>query len=334
MTNHPRMPGRSAGTWSRLLTLTAASLCLAAAAAAQDAELPITADGPAGRLHGTMAGHADGETRPVMLIIPGSGPTNRDGNSPLGISANTYRMLAADLAAAGVTTIRIDKRGMFENASPEIDPNAIVIADYVADTGGWVTAARQATGADCVWLAGHSEGGLVALASAQSVPDLCGLILIAAPGRPLGDVMREQLRANPANAIVLDDALHAIDNLEAGSEVDVSDMHPALQQLFAPVVQAFLISLYSYDPAALLAGYDGAVLIVQGDTDLQVTVADAEHLALARPGLSPTIIAGMNHVLKPAPGDDRAANFATYADAGLGLSAGLVAAIAGFLAAD
>lgn len=328
---HPLKPGRCAGPWSRMLTIAAASLCLATAAAAQAPEQLVTANAPAGLLHGTMAGHAAGETRPVMLIIPGSGPTNRDGNSPLGISANTYRMLAADLAAAGVTTIRIDKRGMFENASPDIDPNAVTIADYVADMAAWVTAARQATGADCIWLAGHSEGGLVALASAQSVPDLCGLVLIAAPGRPLGDVMREQLRANPANAIVLDDALHAIDSLEAGDLVDVSGMHPALQQLFAPVVQTFLISLYSYDPAALLAVYDGPVLIVQGDTDLQVTVADAEHLAAARPGLSPTIIPGMNHVLKPAPGDDRAANFATYGDAELGLAAGMVDATAGFL---
>ena len=198
----------------------------------------------------------------------------------------------------------------------------------------WVTAARDTTDADCVWLAGHSEGGLVALASAQQVDYLCGLVLIAAPGRRLSDVIREQLRANPANAILLDDAMAAIDGLEAGNPVDVSAMHTALQQLFNPAVQGFLISVFSYDPAALLAAYDGPVLIIQGDTDLQVTVEDAERLAAARPGLEATIIPGMNHVLKPAPGDDRAANLATYGDAELGLAPELLAAIGFFLMAE
>ncbi|MEZ5670471.1 MAG: alpha/beta fold hydrolase [Alphaproteobacteria bacterium] len=252
----------------RALCLAAAALCLTGGTvAAQAGERQIAAAGPVGALHGTLAGvAATGTAQPVMIVIPGSGPTDRNGNSPLGIAASTYAMLAEALADAGIATIRIDKRGMFESAAPGVDPNAVTIADYVDDIGAWVTAARAATGAGCVWLAGHSEGGLVALAAAQRLDDLCGLVLIAAPGRRLGDVMRAQLRANPANAVLLDDALGAIDSLEAGTPADVAAIHPALQQLFAPAVQGFLISLYSYDPAALLAAYDGPVLVVQGDS--------------------------------------------------------------------
>jgi pimeloyl-ACP methyl ester carboxylesterase len=78
------------------------------------------------------------------------------------------------------------------------------------------------TGAPCVWVLGHSEGGLVALAAAQKLTEICGLVLVAAAGQPLGRVLREQLRANPANTLMLDQAMAAIDALEAGKRVDVT----------------------------------------------------------------------------------------------------------------
>src|SRR5262249_10810047 len=136
----------------------------------------------------------------VVLIIPGSGPTDRDGNSPLGIRASPYKLLAEGLAAKGITSVRIDKRGIFGSASAVPDANAVTIAHFAADVHGWVEVIRGKTGASCVWLLGHSEGGLVALASRQSASEVCGLILVAAPGRPLGQVLREQLKSNPADA--------------------------------------------------------------------------------------------------------------------------------------
>ncbi len=62
---------------------------------------------------------------PLALIIPGSGPTDSDGNNPLGVRASTYKLLAQDLAARGVATVRIDKRGMFASAAAVADPNAV-----------------------------------------------------------------------------------------------------------------------------------------------------------------------------------------------------------------
>ena len=90
----------------------AAGLAMSAtgtSAVAQGADEPIVATGPVSELHGSMMGHVAGEDHPVLLIIPGSGPTDRDGNSPLGITAGTYRLLASDLAAQITgTTLRID----------------------------------------------------------------------------------------------------------------------------------------------------------------------------------------------------------------------------------
>ncbi|HEY9217964.1 MAG TPA: alpha/beta hydrolase, partial [Phenylobacterium sp.] len=160
--------------------------------------------------------------------------------------------------------------------------------------------------------------------------DVCGVILVAGPGRPLGQVLRDQLKANPANAPVLNDAMAAIDMLESGKRVDVSGLDPSLQRLFHPSVQDFLISALSYDPADLVRKYSGPVLVIQGTTDLQISVADAERLAAARPGVKLVKVAGVNHVLKEAPAE-RAANLATYNDPLKPVAAGVVNAIVDFV---
>ncbi len=224
------------------------------------------------------AGHG-----PVILIIPGSGPTDRNGNNPAGVAAASYRLLAEGLLERGVSTVRVDKRGMFGSAAAVADANAVTIADYAADVHAWVTAIRQQTRATCVWVLGHSEGGLVAMAAAQNRQDLCGLILVAAAGKPMGEVIRDQLKANPANAPILGQALRAIDALQAGKHVDASDMNPALLPLFRPSVQGYLISAFSYDPVKLLTGYQKPVLILQGQRDLQVREGDARLLQAAAP---------------------------------------------------
>ena len=297
-----------------------------AAAAAISA---ITAPGPAGPLEGTLTDAGKGA--PVIVMIPGSGPTDRDGNNPLGITAASYRLLAEALGARGVSTIRIDKRGMFGSKAAIPDANAVTIADYSTDVRDWVAVARKHTGTRCAWLLGHSEGGLVALAAAQDRKDICGVILVAAPGRKLGDILRDQLRANPANAPVLDDALGAITALEAARKVDVSAFHPALRQLFAPQVQGFLIDAMAKDPAALASALKVPLLIVGGDRDLQVPAAEARTLAAAQPKAKLVVLPGMTHALKLSKSDSRADILATYMDASEPVAAGLVDAIAAFV---
>jgi pimeloyl-ACP methyl ester carboxylesterase len=311
--------------------LIALALASPQAPAASPVEVPIEAPGPSGNLRGTLLQPAEAEAH--VLIVPGSGPTDRDGNSPLGVAAAPYRKLAAALATRGIASVRIDKRGMFGSAGAVADANAVTIADYAEDIRNWVKAVRSRTGAGCVWLLGHSEGGLVASAAAQQPDGICGLILVAAPGRKLGTLLREQLRANPANAPLLDQAMAAIDSLEAGKRVEAAAIHPALQPLFAPQVQGFVISLFSYDPAELIGRVRKPVLIVQGQRDLQVAEADARRLAAAASRSKLVLLPGVNHVLKAVASDDRAANVATYADPDLPIAPALVDAIADFIRA-
>ena len=91
--------------------LSAGALLASVGTAPVVAQKTLVAPGPQGDLAGTLVAPAEGQ--PLVLIIPGSGPTDRDGNSPLGVTAAPYRLLADALAERGIGTLRIDKRGMF-----------------------------------------------------------------------------------------------------------------------------------------------------------------------------------------------------------------------------
>lgn len=292
---------------------------------------PIEATGPLAPLSGTLLRAGEGGQGPVALIIPGSGPTDRDGNNPLGVTAASYRLLAEALLERGIATVRIDKRGMFASKAAVADANAVTIPDYVADTAAWVAATRKATGAPCVWLIGHSEGGLVALAAAQELGGLCGVVLVSAPGRPLGDVIKAQIRANPMNVTLIVPADNAVDLLASGRKVNAETLPAPLQGLFAPSLQGFLISLFSYDPAALARSTNLPLLIVQGGKDLQVPVTDAQRMAAANPAAKLVILPDLNHVLKDV-GEGAPANLAAYRDPALPLGKGVAEAIADFIA--
>lgn len=292
-------------------------------------ETLLEAPGPQGSLKGTLLRPCP-KPEHVILIIPGSGPTDRDGNNPLGVNASTYRLMAENLALKGIATLRVDKRGMFASSAAVTDANAVTINDYVDDVCSWITVLKQQLETPCIWLLGHSEGGIVALAAAQE-PDVCGLMLVATPSRPLGEVLREQLKANPDNAILLDDAFFVINELEQGRRVDVQNMHFAVQNLFYPAVQGFLINIFSYNPAHLIARMPKPVLVLQGLRDLQVPEHDARQLKSANPNATLVLLPNVNHVLKAVNSDDRGENSAAYTNASLPLAAGVVDAIAQFL---
>jgi fermentation-respiration switch protein FrsA (DUF1100 family) len=155
------------------------------------------------------------------------------------------------------------------------------------------------------------------------MPDRSPRRLLAAP----------LLRANPANAPLLGQAMAAIDALEAGRRVDAAGLHPALRPLFGPQVQGFLISAFSYDPRKLLAGYPQPVLVVQGQRDIQVGEADARLLKDAAPRATLVLVPEANHVFKRVASADPAANMAAYADPGLPLAPGVAGPIADFIGA-
>lgn len=292
--------------------------------------MELLTDGPDGPLAGTLLRPAAGAAD-VALILPGSGPTDRDGNGGPGLQTDAYRLLADGLCDAGIASLRIDKRGMHGSRAAVADPNAVQLADYAADIAGWVERLAEEIPEASPWLIGHSEGGLVALTALAAGVEAAGLILLATPGRPLGAVLSEQLRDNPANAPILDAALAAIDTLEAGGDVETDALPASIQPLFAREVQGFLKDLFANDPARLIARAQLPCLILQGAEDIQVSIADAERLAAARPDAQMVLLPGVNHVLKEVPAGDRTANLALYTDPSAPVAASVVEAIAEFI---
>lgn len=302
------------------------SLILAAALLSDPVAMPVTLPSEPAPLHGTLLAPSTG-TRAAALIIAGSGPTDRNGNSGLGVTASSSRLLAEGLAAHGVATIRADKRGVGESAAALTSEAELAFTDYADDARAWAAETARLTGRPCAWLIGHSEGALVALAAVAGGDDaVCGLVLLSGAGRPIGAVLREQLANAPEP--LLGQALAILTELEAGRRV--TDIPPQLAALFRPSVQSYMISWLPLDPAEMVAAWDGPVMIGHGSTDIQVSGLDAQALAAARPDARLVIWDGVNHVLKLAPAD-RAANIAVYGDPNLPLAPGVVDDVAGFI---
>ena len=304
------------------------SLILAAALLTDPVSTAVSLPAQPAPLHGTLLAPA-GQTRAVAVILPGSGPTNRDGDSPqFGIVGGSYRRLAEGLAAEGVATVRIDKRGIAASAAAGMAEADLRFTHLSDDARAWAAEAARLTGQPCAWLIGHSEGALVALEAVKNDDDrICGLVLLSGAGRRARVVLEEQLGPQLPEPMRTQ-AFHALAELEAGRTV--ADTPPALAGLLRPSVQPYMISWLALDPAALVAGYDGPVMIGQGTTDLQITVTDARALAAADPEAKLVLWEGANHMLRTAPAD-RAANAATYGNPDLPLAPGVVDDVAAFI---
>lgn len=305
------------------------TLILSLAGLAMD-PVDVTIPGPEGPLAGTLVDA--GEGAPAFLLLPGSGPTDRNGDNPMGVKGGVYRQLADALAAEGISTLLVDKRGMFGSAKAVANPNAQTFEDYVTDTRGWIGLLKE-RGATCVWLGGHSEGSTVALLAAQDPADLCGLVLISGAGRPILDVMRDQFAQQlPPGMMEPIDAAFA--EMKAGRLADAATLPAPLRPMFGEDLQRFMMSGYTLDPASLLEGITLPIVILQGEEDIQVAVAEAEALHAAAPESTLVLLDKVNHALKPAEPGDRAANAATYGNADLAIDPRVAEMIAGFIKAE
>ena len=313
------------------LALPIMAIVLASAAHAQEGskgvEREVTVDGGAAPLYGSLLTPRGGRPGAAVLLIAGSGPIDRDGNSTVpGVKPANLKLIAEGLAAAGITSLRYDKRAIAKSAPAAVREADLRFTTAVDDAVLFARLLKSQPGVRCVILLGHSEGALIAALAAQKM-DVCGVVEVSGPGRPLGIVIREQIAAQtlPPGLKAQIDA--GLGELEHGREIANI---PGLEALFRPSVQPYLISQLSIDPAKALAMVKAPVLILQGDNDLQVTVQDARLLAAAKPQAKLVIAPGVNHVLKSAP-PNRARNIAAYADPNLPLAPGIMPPILAFV---
>jgi len=234
----------------------------------------------------------EGSTKqtPVVLIIAGSGPTDRNGNNSVMIN-NSLLLLAQELAKEGIGSLRYDKRGIAGSKDAAKPESEMRFDDFISDAKGWINYI-DSLGYPII-IAGHSQGSLVGMIAAQKT-SVIKFISLAGAGRPIGTVLKEQLSTKPA--FFRDSCYTILDNLEKGITMDT--VSPYVYNLFRPSVQPFLISWMKYDPVMEIKKLDIPTLIIQGSRDIQVKIEDAEALHKADKDSQLKIIKDMNHIFR------------------------------------
>ncbi|MCO8170116.1 lysophospholipase [Pseudomonas sp. 21LCFQ02] len=312
---------------SAWLLLAVALLSTAAQAATPSVmQRPISVQTGNGTLYGTLLLPRASSPVPVVLLIAGSGPTDRNGNNPEGGRNDSLKQLAITLARHNIASVRYDKRGVAASKPATPDERNLSVERYVADVVAWSRLLKADSRLGPLILLGHSEGALMASLAAGPA-GASAVIAIGGTGRPVDQVLREQLndRLPPELA---QRSQQLLDSLKAG-HTD-AQVPAELMVVFRPSVQPYLISLLRQDPAAAFARIKVPALIVQGRNDIQVGVEDAQRLQQAKPDAQLVLIDGMNHVLRIVP-DDLQQQLQSYRNPDLPLASELTRQILQFI---
>lgn len=261
---------------------------------------------------------------PVALIIAGSGPTDRNGNNPM-MTNNSLKMLSAELAKNGIASLRYDKRAIGASQKAGVNEADLRFEMYIKDAVDWAQLLDKNKNFNQVVVIGHSEGFLIGMVASQD-KNVKKFVSIAGTGQAADLIIREQLKGQPP--VVLEQTNPILDELVKGNTVE--NVPQMLFSLFRPSVQPYMISWFKYDPQLEIAKLKKPVLILQGTTDIQVSVEDARRLQAAKPDARMVLIEGMNHIFKNAEADKQK-NFQTYSQPDLPLHAGLVPEITKFI---
>ncbi len=289
---------------------------LAANASADESKVTV---GPIDAVLTTPAGV---DKPPVALLIAGSGSIDHDGNGPQ-MKPATLKKLSDQLVARNIATLRYDKRGA-GGWKPEFGkPEDFRFKDFVTDASALVKYLRDSGRFSKVILVGHSEGGLVAILTAQQqIVDR--LVLLATAARTQGELLKAQLEKKLAPEAYAGVA-KAIDSIMAGQIVD-----PPPQGLpIPPTMQRGLASAFNEDPVTPLQKLTLPILIVAGGRDLQLARVDMIALSTAAPQAKTAWEPQMNHVLVDVKDDPD--NLAAYGQSDRPLDANMIEEVSAFI---
>lgn len=315
----------------KILICCVVAACMASVAVAQQREVEVECHW--GKISATIDVPAEGANT-AILIVAGSGPTDRHGNSAAGLSTYSYKMLGEALAKGDVAVMRYDKRGIGLSPIPAEDVPNLVFEDYIDDARTCVEYLRN-EGFERVVVAGHSEGGLIALAlAAEDECCLDGVVLLCAPGYNMAEILNYQLSQQlvPAYMGLMVKSTNIINALKAGNMVAEADIPKELMGLFHPTVQPFIISNMRYEPTLLAAECRVPMLIVSGGRDIQVSLANGKRIHEAQPAAEHVVFENMTHVLKDADTSDRMMQImSVYSNASQPITEGVAEKITEFI---
>jgi len=251
---------------------------------------------------------------PGVVLVAGSGPTDRNGNNPLiPARVDVLKDIAETLATIGIASLRYDKRGLGGSAVQLPLDRQERFFSWDQFVGDVRSAHAELLRHDeiksyATALLGHSEGGLLAIAASVAMGGQrpYALVLASTPGRPLGEIVREQIaRTLPGLSSQAERIMTAIRDT---GEVPPGTP-PAFRSIFPAYAGDFLRAAFAFDPAPALARTDIPCLLLQGAADVQVVpMADIQPLidSLAKrnvPG-EVQVIPGVSHNLKLVAGPD------------------------------
>lgn len=261
---------------------------------------------------------------PLAIIVPGSGPTDRDCNNPMGKS-NTYKMIAEGLMERGIAVLRYDKRMIGASAGNGLTEADLRFDDMIDDVHIWINLFKEDKRFNKIIVMGHSEGSLIGMMAARR-GEADKFISLAGPGRAADVILLDQIRKQMPFAVP---QIEKIFNQVKKGEV-VKDIDPSLATILRPSVQPYLASWFKWDPSIEIARLTMPILIVQGSTDIQVGVKEAQLLHKASNNSTLKILEGTNHIFKDAPTDFNE-NIKTYTDPDLPLNTEVLDILSAFI---
>lgn len=276
-------------------------------------EEPIVLKTKTGDIFGSLKAPISKTPVPIAIIIAGSGPTDRNGNSQL-TQNDAYKMLSDELFYSGIATLCFDKRGIAASQSAMKEESDIRFENYIEDVKEWIGLLSNDKRFSNIIIIGHSEGSLIGMIAAENNPKVTKYISIAGMGVPFDVILKEQLEKQLAGQpqATKDLIFSYLDKLKQGETI--SNIPPTLNALFRPSVQPYMISVMKYNPQEEIAKLTIPTLIIQGTTDIQVPIEHANLLSVANPKAQKVIIENMNHVLKDCKSSDMAEQMPTYSN--------------------
>lgn len=248
-------------------------------------------------IDGTLIIPETSDKLPLVIIIQGSGPIDRNGNQFMQKN-NSLRFLAEGLYTNGIASFRYDKRIVKLLSRGTLIEKDIKFGDYIADAISIIDYFKEDERFSKIIIIGHSQGSLVGMIAAQGRAD--EFISLAGAGQEIDYVILDQLAIQIPG--LKDNARQAFDDLRVnGVTINYS---PGLASIFRPAIQQFLLEWMQYNPQVEIVKLDMPVLIINGDRDIQVEVSEAEKLKAAKPDAQYVIIPFMNHIFKKINGDD------------------------------
>jgi dipeptidyl aminopeptidase/acylaminoacyl peptidase len=264
----------------------------------------VQLSGPNGStIGGTLTKPRGAGPFPVIVTISGSGQQDRDSFIPLAGGIRLFRELADTLGRRGIAVLRVDDRGLGASTGNVITATT---ADFADDTRAVVRYLRTRKDIDGarIGLLGHSEGGAIAPMVAATDRAIAAVVLMAGP-------------ASKGSEISLMQNKYVIDRMPGATQPQKDSLYAVAKAEVARAAVSTPIPWVRYwmslDPSVAAKQVKAPTLIVQGATDRQVPMAEAEKLAgYVRAGgnrdVTVTIVPNANHLFVPDPDG----NFANY----------------------